>query len=191
MPKVTNQLAQLLAESGFVTDEQVEDADKKSQQAGVPIGRILVLGDQIDEKTLLAALEVMIHLRDNAMFTEGDAQEIMGLLKADMDGTIKDADKSQVKSFFSRKNKPLRIGELLVRSGLVTEADIVNAVEESLATRKKIGQVLVSNSFITNDALEMALTLLEGIKSGEGDASEAAKNLREAHSYPDSEDDDD
>jgi len=74
---------------------------------------------------------------------------------------------------------------------LVTEADIVNAVEESLATRKKIGQVLVSNSFITNDALEMALTLLEGIKSGEGDASEAAKNLREAHSYPDSEDDDD
>jgi len=184
MPKVTNQLAQLLAETGFVTDEQVEDAEKKSQQLGVPIGRILVLGDHIEESILKAALEVMIHLRDNAMFTEGDALEILGLLKAQQDGSIKDVDKSQVKTFFSRKNKPMRIGELLVRSGLVTETDALNAVEEGLATRRKVGQVLVSNSFLSVDALEMALNLLDGIKSGEVDASEAAKEVREAHSYP-------
>lgn len=190
MPKVTNQLTNLLVESGFVTEEEVDKAAQRSEQTGLPIGRILVLGNNIDEKTLVAVLEVMLHLRDNAMFTEGDALEILGLYKAELDGKIKDADKGQVKTFFSRKNRPIRIGELLVRSGLVTETDALNAVEEGFATRRKVGQVLAGNSFITVDALEMSLNLLKSVQTGEVDATEAAKTLREAHSYPEGEDDD-
>jgi hypothetical protein len=112
------------------------------------------------------------------------------MMKADADGSINDADKAQLKSFFNRKNRPMRVGELLVRSGLLTETDVMNAVEEGLATRRKIGQVLVGNGFISIDALEMALNLLDGIQCGDVDASEAAKDLREAHSYPESDDED-
>jgi hypothetical protein len=190
MPKVTNQLGLLLLESGFVSEEEIENAEKRAGSTGLPIGRILVLSEKLNEKVLNQALEVMIHLRDNAMFTEGDALEVLGMMKADADGSINDADKAQLKSFFNRKNRPMRVGELLVRSGLLTETDVMNAVEEGLATRRKIGQVLVGNGFISIDALEMALNLLDGIQCGDVDASEAAKDLREAHSYPESDDED-
>ncbi len=190
MPKVTNQLGLLLVESGFLDDEVIEKAQQRAQNTGLPLGRMLVLGNDIEEKLLNQLLEVMIHLRDNAMFTEGDALEVMGMMKSDVDGNINEADKAQLKSFFSKKSRPMRIGELLIRSGLVTETDVLNAVEEGLLTRRKLGQVLAGNAYITVDALEMALKLLEGIQSGEVDASEAAKTLRDAHSYPDSDDDD-
>ena len=188
MPKVTNQLGLLLVESGFLSDEQIEKAHERAMTSGVTLGRILVLNNDIEEKVLSETLEVLIHLRDNAMFTEGDALEVLGMMKAEADGKIKDADKSQLKSFFSRKGRPMRVGEFLVRSGLVSETDVMNAVEEGLLTRRKVGQVLVSNAYLSVDALEMALNLLDGVKSGEMDASEAAKNLREAHSYPESDD---
>lgn len=191
MPKVTNQLGQLLLESGFLADEVIEDAEKRASSTGMPLGRMLVLSDKIDEKLLNQILEIMLQLRDNAMFTESDALEVMGMLKAETDGSIKDGDKSLLKSFFSRKGQPMRVGELLIRSGLVTDTDVINAVEEGLTSRRKVGQVLVGNAYITADALEMALNLLESVRSNEVDASEAAKNLREAHSYPSSDDESD
>lgn len=190
MPKVTNQLGLLLLESGFVSEEEIENAQKRAGSTGLPIGRILALSEKLSEKVLNQSLEVMIHLRDNAMFTEGDALEVLGMMKADANGSINDADKAQLKSFFNCKQRPMRVGELLVRSGLLTETDVMNAVEEGLATRRKVGQVLVGNGFISIDALEMALNLLEGIQCGDVDPSEAAKNLREAHSYPESDEED-
>ncbi|MBA3992043.1 MAG: hypothetical protein C0469_00855 [Cyanobacteria bacterium DS2.3.42] len=190
MPKVTNQLGLLLVESGFLNEEVIGKALQRALSTGLPVGRMLVLNNDIEEKILNQILEVMIHLRDNAMFTEGDALEVMIMMKADAGGSIKEADRAQLKSFFNRKNKPMRVGELLVRSGLLTETDVMNAVEEGLATRRKMGQVLVGNGFISVDALEMALTLQGGIHGGDVDVSEAAKTLREAHSYPDSDDDD-
>lgn len=188
MPKVTNQLGLLLLESGFLTDEDVEAAEKRASSTGLPLGRMLVLSDKIEEKLLEQVLEVMIHLRDNAMFTEGDALEVLGMMKAHKDGNIKEVDQAQLKSFFSKKGRQMRVGELLVRSGLVTETDVMNAVEEGLTARRKVGQVLVGNSYTTSDAVDMALNLLEQVRSGELDVSEAAKNLREAHSYPETDD---
>jgi hypothetical protein len=188
MPKVTNQLGLLLLESGFLTDEDVEAAEKRASSTGLPLGRMLVLSDKIEEKLLEQVLEVMIHLRDNAMFTEGDALEVLGMMKAHKDGNIKEVDQAQLKSFFSKKGRQMRVGELLVRSGLVTETDVMNAVEEGLTARRKVGQVLVGNSYTTSDAVDMALNLLEQVRSGELDVSEAAKNLRDAHSYPETDD---
>lgn len=186
MPKVTNQLGLLLLESGFLTDEDIEAADKRASSTGLPLGRMLVLSDKIDEKLLEQVLETLIHLRDNAMFTESDALEVLGMLKSARDGNIKEVDQAQLKSFFSKKGRQIRLGELLVRSGLVLETDVMNAVEEGLATRRKVGEVLVSNSYTSRDAVDMALTLLEGVRSGEREIPEAAKSLREAHSYPES-----
>lgn len=188
MPKVTNQLGLLLLESGFLTDEDVEAAEKRASSTGLPLGRMLVLSDKIEEKLLEQVLEVMIHLRDNAMFTEGDALEVLGMMKAHKDGNIKEVDQAQLKSFFTKKGRQMRVGELLVRSGLVTETDVMNAVEEGLTARRKVGQVLVGNSYTTSDAVDMALNLLEQVRSGELDVSEAAKNLRDAHSYPETDD---
>ena len=190
MPKVTNQLGLLLVESGFLTDEEIEKAEQRASSTGLPLGRMLVLSEKIEEKLLNYVLEVMIHLRDNAMFTEGDALEVMSMMKAETDGNIKEVDKAQLKSFFSRKGRPVRIGELLVRSGLVSETDVMNGVEESLLSRRKIGEALVEKAYIRSEALKMPLTLLEAVKSGDLEVSDAAKELREAHSYPDTDDDD-
>lgn len=186
MPKVTNQLGLLLLESGFLTDEDIEAAEKRASSTGLPLGRMLVLSDKIDEKLLEQVLETLIHLRDDAMFTEADALEVLGMLKSARDGSIKEVDQAQLKSFFSKKGRQIRVGELLVRSGLVTQTDVMNAVEEGLATRRKVGEVLVSNSYTTGDAVDMALTLLEGVRSGDAEISDAAKSLRDAHSYPES-----
>ncbi len=54
-------------------------------------------------------------------------------------------------SLTSNQPSKKRVGELLVESGLITEADFAEAMLESKKTGVFIGQVLIRNGKITGD----------------------------------------
>ncbi|MBX9940977.1 MAG: hypothetical protein K2Y32_17075 [Candidatus Obscuribacterales bacterium] len=68
----------------------------------------------------------------------------------------------------------LRLGELFVRAGILTQNDISQALELALAHGHPIGEMLVARGFITRALLDAALNLQQMVKNGNlstGDAS--------------------
>lgn len=57
----------------------------------------------------------------------------------------------------------MRIGELLIMNGLLTEEQLEQTLKEQLFSRKKIGQILVGNGIITERQLVEALEFQLGI----------------------------
>jgi MSHA biogenesis protein MshE len=51
----------------------------------------------------------------------------------------------------------LRLGELLVRQGVVTEAQLTVALEQQKKTGRKLGRVLVESGYVTEEGLSRAL----------------------------------
>lgn len=82
---------------------------------------------------------------------------------------------SAAKSVSSAKPaSTVRLGELFVRAGILTQTDISQALELALAHGHPIGEMLVARGFITRALLDAALNLQQMVKNGNlstGDAS--------------------
>ena len=75
----------------------------------------------------------------------------------------------------SRRN--IRLGELLILAGILTESDMMNAVELSLTREEPLGAVLIALGLITTDQLRLALRLQESISVGSIDIQSATDTL--------------
>src|SRR5262245_8264030 len=52
-----------------------------------------------------------------------------------------------------------RIGEILVRAGVMTVEDLLTALSQQAESGQKLGQVLVSNKYVTQEELDLFLQL--------------------------------
>jgi hypothetical protein len=75
----------------------------------------------------------------------------------------------------SRRN--IRLGELFILAGILTESDMMNAVELSLTREEPLGAVLITLGLITTDQLRLALRLQESISVGSIDIQAATDTL--------------
>jgi len=71
----------------------------------------------------------------------------------------------------------IRLGELLILAGILTESDMMNAVELSLTREEPLGAVLIQLGLITTDQLRLALRLQESISVGSLDIQSATDTL--------------
>jgi type IV pilus assembly protein PilB len=62
---------------------------------------------------------------------------------------------------------PKKLGELLVENGLLTEAQLVQAIEAQKGTRKLLGVVIVEKGFASKEKLEATLAQQYGSVLGE------------------------
>lgn len=71
----------------------------------------------------------------------------------------------------------IRLGELLILAGILTESDMMNAVELSLTRGEPVGAVLIQLGLISTDQLRLALRLQESISVGSIDIQSATDTL--------------
>jgi hypothetical protein len=76
-----------------------------------------------------------------------------------------------------RGRRNIRLGELLILAGILTESDMMNAVELSLTREEPLGSVLITLGLITTDQLRLALRLQESISVGSIDIQAATDTL--------------
>jgi hypothetical protein len=171
-----SKLATLLLDAGVVSKEQVEEAMKVGYETGTPVGRMLVLSGVINHSVLARALEIQVMLRENKM-SHGQAVE---LLKAES-LRILPVDQTAEQRGLSKQdaNKRVRLGELLMLSGVLTEGDMLNVLELGLTTPKPLGDILKDTGLIKQDVLDMALKLQDMISKGLLDIRAAAAALQE------------
>ena len=172
----TARLGELLVESEIITKGQLQDALKTSQETGLPLGRILVLTNAISEETLSAALTAQVLVRD----TKISRDQALQALKSSRFRRV-NIEVSLMDLCFYRPppRQRVKIGELLVLSGLVNEPDLMTALEMGMIQEKPVGQMLVDGGFISKRILDSALKLQEIVASHSLSALKAAEALRQ------------
>lgn len=176
----TNKLGELLLEADYVTQEELHDALVKSRTSGVPFGRLLVMNSALTEALLTSALNAQILIRDEKITKE---QAIQGLRSA-RDRQVAVELPLIERGFYRLPTRhTIRLGELLVLAGLMSEADLMYAVEIGLLNKKPIGQVLVELQYIRKEVLDAALDFQHQVAIGEITPLWAAHRLAEIHHY--------
>jgi hypothetical protein len=158
-----NKLGQLLLASSFVTEDQLEEALAGSASTGLPFGRMLVLNGVINESQLAATLNAQILIRDDKITKE---QAIDGLKQARRRQIAVEVPLMEKGFYRVQTRDAIRLGELLSLAGLISESQLLNAVELGLISQKPLGQVLIELNLVSEEILKVALQLQDLVMKG-------------------------
>jgi hypothetical protein len=154
--KSSSRLGTLLVEAEIINQTQLDETQEMSYETGIPLGRMLCLNGIISEQRLALALELQRKLRDQEISKE-EAVEILANRKSKNVGT--DHPKLVVEKMDGGERKGLKkvkLGEMLLLSGLITELDVMNALEHSLTQSKPMGEVLAEHGLVPQSLIELA-----------------------------------
>jgi hypothetical protein len=176
----TSKLGELLVESGLVSYEVLAKAVEQSYSTGLPLGRMLVLHETISNDLLTLALDLQVRVRDEMM----SRQEALTAIRAaaGMAPIAPGAEETKpAPAPEGPRKKGLRIGELMVMAGVLTETDVMNALEWGLVNHQTIGKVLISQNLVSQTLLDAALSLQKMVDQENFEAAKASECLARIH----------
>jgi hypothetical protein len=176
----TSKLGELLVESGLVSYEVLAKAVEQSYSTGLPLGRMLVLHETISNELLTLALDLQVRVRDEMM----TRQEALTAIRtaAGMDPITPGSEEAKpAPAPEGPRKKGLRIGELMVMAGVLTETDVMNALEWGLVNHQTIGKVLISQNLVSQTLLDAALSLQKMVDQENFEAAKASECLARIH----------
>ena len=180
----THKLGQLLLEANLINPEQLSSAVQKSMATGLPVGRILILNNVLTEPILSAALEVLIKMRDGNIAHEQAVAYLSDLIRSNEIQNLGVASLEEASVYSSQPvlstRKSMRLGEFLVLANILSETDVMNALEFSLISDKPLGEALLQHGYITREIIESALKLQALIES---DTIDKSKSCSMSQSY--------
>jgi len=161
----TNRLGQLLIESGAITATQRDDALGVSVASGLPMARVLSLRGYVNEHIAFIALIAQALMRDGRIKRE-KAVELLKIVQGYLKHGSNDKNFRGTLAFGVKRANTIRLGELLLLSGMVQEAELVSAVEKGLSDEEPLGQVLIRVGLVDDVGLSQALTVQEMVNNG-------------------------
>src|SRR5437870_3959679 len=120
----------LLVKLGLVSQTDLNDALQVAPQFGLPIGRTLVLSGRLTE-----ALSVQSMIRERKISFD----QAIGMMRSSASKSIS-LEAHQLRP--APAHKKVRFSEFLVLSGLLTEAEMLNALETSMDKKLSLAQTL-------------------------------------------------
>lgn len=134
-------LGQVLIRNKVITKDQLE-AILEQQAGGVKIGELAFNIGLITESDLDRVLRIKSGYR-----TIGEILCDMNEIKVD-----------DLNYILSKYGKQLKLGDILIKQGLITEGQFQSALQDQNQSRKKLGMILVDRHIISTDQLYMALS---------------------------------
>ncbi len=153
---IVGRLCQLLTDSGTVSEADINNAVEASTASGLPLGRVLVVRRVVPEALVYAALTGQVLIKEGRITAE---QAIAGLKLATKQQSSMELALSQLGALPMERKDPIRLGELLSAAGMVSEIDLLSAVEKGMGHDVPIGQVLLKHGLLPQHVLDKALTL--------------------------------
>ncbi|MBX3138417.1 tetratricopeptide repeat protein [Candidatus Obscuribacterales bacterium] len=168
-------LGHLLHEADVATQMQLDAAYQRSNATNIPTGRILILNGVINEHLLSRALDLLVKARDEVC-TREEAVEAMRVAAGMSPGT----PLTQSLLLPSASKRP-RLGQLMLAAGIMSETDVMNAVEFGLTYNIMIGQVMVEQGYVSVHMVEAALELQRYVEDGQIDEARAGDVLEKVY----------
>jgi hypothetical protein len=171
-------LGGLLVASGYITEATFEEAQSKSRDSGILLGRTLLIMQSITVDTLDLSLTILSMVRDNHL----SKREAVSVLAEVRRKRIMLDDACRNLRIMPRRSTNARLGELLALSRIITEAEKAAAVERGLMEKKRLGQILIDSGVLEYSTLEVALQLQLFVERQVITAAQGAELLAFFHS---------
>jgi hypothetical protein len=172
----TARLGELLVSAQLISPEDLEDALRTRDETGLPLGRILVLTRLLSEELLAAALTAQVLMRDTKINKEQAIEGLRAVRKKRVSLEVALADQGVFKPAVRQS---IKLGDLLVLAELITENDLMTALELSLVRQLPVGRLFLQSGLISPQVLENALQLQEMVAAGTLNGLQAAQALRQ------------
>jgi hypothetical protein len=171
----TNKLGELIVEAEMITKEVLDQALAQSTQSGLPLGRILLLTGAVVEPLLSAALNAQVLVRDHKITRE---QALQGL-RAARERHIPLEQSLAETGLQLPLHNTIRLGELLVKAGIMPDTNLMDYVEMGLVQEQPLGQILIAQGAINEHILNNALELQRMVAAGSliGDQAALVLNM--------------
>lgn len=158
----SNTLGELLTAARLVSSFKLAKALTIVKASMLPLGRVLVLMGDLSPDLLKTALDVQEAIRNHEISRDDGIQKLMSVGKRRVTIETTLAARDQRKRF----KVPVRLGELLVEAGVISETELLNALEISLSNEKMIGEVLLEFNWVPDDLLRTSLDLQRLVSYG-------------------------
>ncbi|MBX9948196.1 MAG: hypothetical protein K2Y39_03440 [Candidatus Obscuribacterales bacterium] len=167
-------LGGLLVDSGLISKEQLDECQHEGYNSNLPLGRVLILKGIVSHSVLAKVLEVQRMIRDGNLTYVSGAKELRAQA-----GTSAGLINAKHKSGAFQK-RSIRLGEFLMLAGVLTESDLMNALELGLERQLTVGSALLELGLLTESVLEVALVLQGKILGGDIELQTGVRDLRKA-----------
>lgn len=174
-PAVETKLGDLLVAAGLVKKEDLAECLETSKETGLPLGRVLFNTGKVSDTTLWSALNAQVMIRDRKISKEQATKALRAAFERQQNFESLLNDEGVIKQ---PQQKRIKLGELLVLAGFLSQEILMTALEVGLLEEKPLGQVLVSRQIITRQVLDSALQIQELMENHHFLPVQAAEILR-------------
>ncbi|HEY9758354.1 MAG TPA: tetratricopeptide repeat protein [Oculatellaceae cyanobacterium] len=149
-------LGELMIAANLITEAQLQAGLETSSSSFLPIGRTLVLSGVLTEELLTTAINAQRLLREQKITRQ---QAVEGIRSA-RSRTSEPSTQGKQRHFYKLPARnSVRLGELLISAGAITESQLLAAVEVGLVNGLSLGQVLIEMGFVDPQTLDASLAI--------------------------------
>lgn len=155
-----NLFVALLRDSGVLTKDEVGPLLEASKTDNLGCGRILLLRRRISTTFHKLVLEILVDYKKGKYKYDRAIEICSNMYHAGraMSGT---------ECSTTLKPNPInRLGELFLAAGLINETELLDALEKSLSTNSRIGEVLAAAGLIMHELIDVCVSLLQQVQAG-------------------------
>jgi signal transduction histidine kinase len=175
--QTTNKLGNILLDAECIDRNQLAVALEVCFASGLPLGRVLVLRKIVPEVVAYAALSAQVLLREGKI----PRNEAIAAVKLAASMKISIQEWLEHGGMLpATEARVIRLGELLSLAGIVSELDLLSAVERGLLEERPIGQILIRAGLIDDKILQIGLELQARVNKRELGSFQAASMLSDA-----------
>jgi tetratricopeptide (TPR) repeat protein len=197
MSKVGTQayrLGDLVTELGLVSTKDLNEALEIKKETGLPIGNVLTMSGFIAERQLDAILRAQALLRDGLIDINlvRKAVDLVSLTSKSFDAAL-----SELGWVSPQEANTTKLGDLLLESELVSQAQLDDIINKSLLTGLPIGRLMVLSGALSESLLLAALNAqmmvrdrklskreaIEGLKAGKNRYPSVESSSKDRGSY--------
>lgn len=176
---VATELEELLLKSGMVSPQVMTEAKKISLETNTPLGSSLVARRAIVFAHLNYAFECITLIEKGRLSKEAAIAAMSDIKK---ENTRLSVALSKQKVSIKKTQWKLNLGDLLTAGSIISEKDNLSAVEQALSEKRMIGEILVKSNLVSSDLLKNALELQSLVTKGVMSKDQAAVALRQVAS---------
>lgn len=173
---ITNPLTELLMKAELITNEQLGRSIIQAKDTGMQMGRIMVLNRDLSGWMMTAALTAQLLVRDEKITKD---QAVQALLIVARRRVSLEQALFELGLFSEKSGQTVRIGELVLMAGFLSEGDMLECLEIELIKEKQFGQILLEQGLVTHELLEAAIILQDMVSNNTVKAYQAADALKQ------------
>lgn len=143
-------LGELLTQCNIISEDELRGLLSASHASGLPLGRVLTTLDLISEQLLNEFLSTQESIRK----AEVSLEKGLAHLRATSE------------KIAAKENQGMLLGELLTKSGLISESELDEALNEARQRKRLLGVVLAEKGPVRPEHLSLSLRMQRDIRHG-------------------------